>query len=122
MSHNSFTTPEAFSIRNLLNWSFDLQARETLSLICKTRYCRPEVLTDSCLSSRLKVELSAVFIYPTLKAFTLEDSCKSCLQVLNWMEDAGIQPSLEMYSNVLSYACKDNSTNYAAFIREKIGT
>lgn len=61
-------------------------------------------------------------MYRPFNTFTLEYLCKYCVQVLNWMEDAGIQPSFEMYRSVLPYACKDNSTKYAAFIREKIGT
>lgn len=45
----------------------------------------------------------------------------SAWQVLSWMEDTGVQPSLEMYRSILPYACRDGSCNYGIIIREKIG-
>lgn len=36
------------------------------------------------------------------------------------MEDSGIQPSLNMYNNVLQYAWKDNSMEHVVLIQERI--
>ncbi|KAK1277599.1 Pentatricopeptide repeat-containing protein [Acorus gramineus] len=42
------------------------------------------------------------------------------IEVLQWMEDSGIQPSLQMYRNAFSYACKDYSREYVDLIQGKI--
>ncbi|OVA04024.1 Pentatricopeptide repeat [Macleaya cordata] len=42
------------------------------------------------------------------------------IEVLLWMEDAGIQPSLGMYRSVYSYAWKGSGTEYVALIQERI--
>jgi len=42
------------------------------------------------------------------------------VQVLQWMEDAGTRPSLQMYHDVLSYTWRDKSTEYAVQIQERI--
>lgn len=41
-------------------------------------------------------------------------------QVLQWMEDAGTQPSLQMYRNVLSFARRGKSKEYAIQVQERI--
>lgn len=46
---------------------------------------------------------------------------RTYMQVLEWMENAGIQPSLGMYRNIYSYAWKDGGKEYAALIQEKMG-
>lgn len=43
------------------------------------------------------------------------------MQVLQWMEDAGMRPSNLMYQNILSFAQKSAGTEYAAVIQERIG-
>ena len=43
-------------------------------------------------------------------------------QVLHWMEDAGIQPSIQMYSSILFRAQRNGGAEYAAVIRERLGT
>nr|UPT49855.1 pentatricopeptide repeat protein AaPPR566 [Agave angustifolia] len=42
------------------------------------------------------------------------------IEVLQWMEDAGTRPSLQMYHDVLSYTWRDKSTEYAVQIQERI--
>ncbi|KAI3869685.1 hypothetical protein MKX03_011882 [Papaver bracteatum] len=43
------------------------------------------------------------------------------IEVLQWMEDAGIQPSLGMYRSIYPYALKE-SEEYSALIQERIGS
>ena len=42
------------------------------------------------------------------------------VQVLQWMEDAGTRPSLQMYHDVLSYTWRDKSAEYPVQIQERI--
>lgn len=42
------------------------------------------------------------------------------MQVLQWMEDAGICPTLYMYQSVLPYIWRDNSMDYVTLMQEKI--
>lgn len=44
------------------------------------------------------------------------------MQVLQWMEDAGIRTSFRMYQNALPYALKDNCEELIGAIQEKMGT
>ncbi|CAA6654058.1 unnamed protein product [Spirodela intermedia] len=43
------------------------------------------------------------------------------IEVLQWMEDAGIRTSFRMYQNALPYALKDNSEELIGAIQEKMG-
>ncbi|GFY96208.1 tetratricopeptide repeat (TPR)-like superfamily protein [Actinidia rufa] len=43
------------------------------------------------------------------------------VEVLHWMEDAGIQPSIQMYSSILFRAQRNGGAEYAAVIRERLG-
>jgi len=40
--------------------------------------------------------------------------------VLQWMEDAGVRPTLYMYQSVLPYIWRDNSMDYVTLMQEKI--
>ncbi|KAL6639046.1 hypothetical protein ACP70R_022776 [Stipagrostis hirtigluma subsp. patula] len=42
------------------------------------------------------------------------------IEVLQWMEDAGVHPTLYMYRSVLPYIWRDNSMDYVILIQEKI--
>jgi len=42
------------------------------------------------------------------------------VQVLGWIEEAGIQPSNGMYCDVFSFAQKSGAT-YASIIEERVG-
>lgn len=42
------------------------------------------------------------------------------MQVLGWMEDAGIQPSFEMYRRILYFAQNGGGAEYAAVIQERV--
>lgn len=42
------------------------------------------------------------------------------VEVLQWMEDAGVRPTLYMYQNVLPYIWRDNSMDYITLMQEKI--
>ncbi|URE15279.1 PPR repeat [Musa troglodytarum] len=55
-----------------------------------------------------------------LKNLLTSGRWRMCIEVLQWMEDAGIQPTLNMYRSVLSYARKDNSMEHANLIQERI--
>jgi len=43
------------------------------------------------------------------------------LQVLQWMEDAGIHPSNEMYREISSFSQKNCGAENAAVIKERLG-
>lgn len=43
------------------------------------------------------------------------------MQVLQWMEDAGIQPSYGMFRDIVSFAQTRGGAEYAAIIQERIG-
>lgn len=43
------------------------------------------------------------------------------MQVLQWMEDAGIHPSKEMYHDISSFSQKCCGNENAAVIRERLG-
>lgn len=43
------------------------------------------------------------------------------MQVLQWMEDAGIKPSHGMFRDILSFAQKSGGMEYAAIIQERVG-
>jgi len=43
------------------------------------------------------------------------------MQVLQWMEDAGIQPSNEMYNDILFFAQRSGGAEYAVVIQERVG-
>ncbi|KAF8398350.1 hypothetical protein HHK36_017277 [Tetracentron sinense] len=55
-----------------------------------------------------------------LKNLLVAGKWKKYIEVLQWMEEAGIQPSIGMYRNVFSFAWKVSGTEYAAIIQEKI--
>lgn len=42
-------------------------------------------------------------------------------QVLQWMVDAGIRPSSQMYLDISSFAQKSGGAEYATLIKERIG-
>lgn len=42
------------------------------------------------------------------------------MQVLGWMEDAGIQPSFEMYRRILDFAQNGGGAEDAAVIQERV--
>ncbi|KAE9465928.1 hypothetical protein C3L33_02160, partial [Rhododendron williamsianum] len=42
------------------------------------------------------------------------------MQVLGWMEDAGIHPSFEMYRRILHFAQNGSGAEYAAVIQERV--
>lgn len=42
------------------------------------------------------------------------------IEVLQWMEDAGLRPTLYMYQSVLPYIWRDNSMDYVTLMQEKI--
>lgn len=42
------------------------------------------------------------------------------VEVLQWMEDAGVCPTLYMYQSVLPYIWRDNSMDYVTLMQEKI--
>lgn len=44
------------------------------------------------------------------------------LQVLQWMEDAELQPSITMYRDVLFFAQRSGGSDLAAVIQERIGS
>ena len=43
------------------------------------------------------------------------------MQVLQWMEDAGIQPSIGMYQSILFFAQNSAGADYAAVIQGRVG-
>lgn len=43
------------------------------------------------------------------------------MQVLQWMEDAGLRPSNEMYSDISSFSQKCCGAENAAVIKERLG-
>lgn len=43
------------------------------------------------------------------------------MQVMQWMEDAGVPPSAHMYDKILFFAQTSAGTEKGAFIRERIG-
>lgn len=43
------------------------------------------------------------------------------MQVMQWMEDAGVPPSAQMYKDILFFAQTNNGTENAAAIREQLG-
>lgn len=43
------------------------------------------------------------------------------MQVLQWMEDGGIQLSMKMYHDILSFAQKSAGIQYGATIQECVG-
>lgn len=43
------------------------------------------------------------------------------MQVLQWMEGAGIQPSYGMFRDIVSFAQTRGGAEYAAIIQERIG-
>ncbi|KAK2975136.1 hypothetical protein RJ640_010816, partial [Escallonia rubra] len=55
-----------------------------------------------------------------LKNLLTAGNWRKYVEVLEWMEDAGIQPSNIMYDNILSFAQKNSGTENAAFIRERV--
>ncbi|KAG8100311.1 hypothetical protein GUJ93_ZPchr0013g35686 [Zizania palustris] len=44
------------------------------------------------------------------------------IEVLQWMEDAGVRPTLFMYQNVLPYIWRENGMDYATLMEEKISS
>uniref|UniRef100_A0ACD5V0W5 Uncharacterized protein n=1 Tax=Avena sativa TaxID=4498 RepID=A0ACD5V0W5_AVESA len=42
------------------------------------------------------------------------------IEVLQWMEDTGVRPTLYMYQSVLPYMWRDNSMDYVTLMQEKI--
>nr|CAB3456087.1 unnamed protein product [Digitaria exilis] len=42
------------------------------------------------------------------------------IEVLQWMEDAGVRPTLYMYQSVLPYIWRDNGMDYVILMQEKI--
>lgn len=44
------------------------------------------------------------------------------MQVLQWMDDAGIQPSNAMYKDILYFAQNCGGAECAAVIKERVGT
>lgn len=43
------------------------------------------------------------------------------MQVLQWMEDAGVKPSYGMFRDILSFAKKSGGMEYEAIIQERVG-
>ena len=42
-------------------------------------------------------------------------------QVLQWMEDAGLEPSIGMYRNLLFFAQRSGGADLTAIVQERIG-
>lgn len=40
---------------------------------------------------------------------------------MQWMEEAGVRPSTQMYQNILSFAQIRSGTEHGAVIKERIG-
>lgn len=49
------------------------------------------------------------------------DFCVNDLQVLEWMSDAGIQPSNQMYRDIVSFGERSAGIEFEPLIRQKIG-
>lgn len=43
------------------------------------------------------------------------------MQVLQWMEDAGVHPTYEMYHDISSFARKSCGAESAGIIKERLG-
>ena len=43
------------------------------------------------------------------------------MQVLQWMEDAGVQPSNGMYHDIIFFAQRGGGAEYAAVIQKRVG-
>jgi pentatricopeptide repeat protein len=44
------------------------------------------------------------------------------IEVLQWMEDSGVHPTLYMFQNVLPYIWRENGMDFAATMQEKISS
>lgn len=55
-----------------------------------------------------------------LKKLLSAGNWRKYIEVLQWMEDAGIQPSNSMYLDISTYAQKSGGADYAAIIQERL--
>ncbi|WVZ62444.1 hypothetical protein U9M48_012196 [Paspalum notatum var. saurae] len=55
-----------------------------------------------------------------LKNLLVVGKWRKYVEVLQWMEDAGVRPTLYMYQSVLPYIWRDNSMDYVTLMQEKI--
>ncbi|KAK0582912.1 hypothetical protein LWI29_031031 [Acer saccharum] len=55
-----------------------------------------------------------------LKNLLAAGNWRKYIEVLQWMEDAGIQPSNGMFHDIYSFSQKSGGAEYAAIIREKV--
>ncbi|XP_002529506.3 pentatricopeptide repeat-containing protein At2g41720 isoform X1 [Ricinus communis] len=55
-----------------------------------------------------------------LKNLLAVGNWRKYIEVLEWMEDAGIQPSIGMYYDISSYVQKGGGAEYAAIIQERV--
>ncbi|KAM7505449.1 hypothetical protein LguiB_004353 [Lonicera macranthoides] len=55
-----------------------------------------------------------------LKNLLATRNWRKYIEVMEWMEDAGIRPSSGMYKNIVSFAQKSSGTEYAPVIQERI--
>ncbi|KAJ0980952.1 hypothetical protein J5N97_009207 [Dioscorea zingiberensis] len=70
------------------------------------------------LASGVKVSSATYCIL--LKNLLAAGKWQKYIEVLHWMEDAGIQPSARMYWNVFPHAWKNTDREYTVLIQEKI--
>ncbi|CAK7342604.1 unnamed protein product [Dovyalis caffra] len=73
------------------------------------------LLLASCLTSANASSIEDTGLCPSILPRTLSSS-----QVLEWMEEAGVQPSNGMYCDIFSFAQKSGAT-YASIIQERVG-
>lgn len=76
--------------------------------------------------NRPELAFSRELYYSTILLLRLQilkfgGSIKLFVQVLQWMEDAGVRPSNSMYLNISTYAQESGGADYAAVIKERVG-
>ena len=59
---------------------------------------------------------------PIRVSLSKRPSCEIVLQVLQWMEEAGLQPSIAMYHDVLFFAQRSGGPDLAAMIQANMGS
>ena len=68
--------------------------------------------------------LESTFFRCALQVFTkgkTQSALQISVQVLQWMEDAGIQPSNGMFVDIVSFSQKGCGAEYADKIQERLG-
>ncbi|KAI3472203.1 hypothetical protein Pfo_029691 [Paulownia fortunei] len=81
---------------------------------------------DTMMKLFLKIVASGAEVDSTtyavlLKSLLTAGYWRKYIEVMQWMEDAGVPPSAQMYSSILSFAQTSGGAENAAAIRERIG-